>query len=99
MPGVLSPPGAAPWKAFPVGGGTCRVTASFIEDVRCGHSSEYLGAAGEGVVWFSWVGDCRLEQTAWSYHRGSMETNLSSILEGSGSIPGLAQWVKDLTLL
>ena len=31
-------------------------------------------------------------------YRGSLETNLTSIHEDPGSIPGLAQWVKDLVL-
>ena len=33
-----------------------------------------------------------------SSHHGSVETNLTRKREVEGSIPGLAQWVKDLAL-
>ena len=36
---------------------------------------------------------------SWSSHRGAVEMNLTRNHEVAGSIPDLAQWVKDLALL
>ena len=38
------------------------------------------------------------KDTHWSSHCGSRVTNLTSICEDSGSIPGIDQWVKELAL-
>ena len=39
-----------------------------------------------------------LKIPAWSSHYGSAETNLTSIHEDVGSIPGLTQWIKEPVL-
>ena len=39
------------------------------------------------------------KERVWSSHGGSVEMNPINIHEDVGSIPGLAQWVKDMALL
>ena len=40
-----------------------------------------------------------LKSPTWSSLHGSAVMNLTSIREDVGSVPGLAQWVRDLALL
>ena len=54
--------------------------------------------------WAEWVKEIKryklsLENKSWgSSHCCAVETNLTSIHEDMGSIPGLTQWVRDLAL-
>lgn len=44
------------------------------------------------------IREMQIKTTMRSSHRGAVETNLTRKHEVAGLIPGLAQWVGDLTL-
>ena len=46
-----------------------------------------------------WEKDIFFSEWCWSSHYGTTEMNPARIHEDAGSIPGLAEWVKDPALL
>ena len=61
----------------------------------CAYEQKFLNQ------WISFIANKSIHlKCMWrSSHHGSVVVSLTSIYEDSGSIPGLTQWVKDLTLL
>ena len=81
--------------------------------IFCCHVAEYHKVSSlkqyplicsQSYMWHGWILSqdlTRLKSRCWwgSSHCGSAETNLTSIHKDACLIPGLTQWVKDLTLL
>ena len=67
--------------------------------LRTGFRSRFGSACLRDVELLLSLRFTALENGSRNSHRGSVVTNLTSIHEGVGSVPGLAQWVKDLASL
>ena len=81
------------------GGGSCLIKFRLPGPVPRSAHSEALGGAGN-LQFNKGTGRAGVKTlTGGSSHHGSAVTNLTSICEDPGSIPGLAQQIKDQALL